>query len=401
MENKAITFYGDAANRIVELLSNNIASKTVTEKPKEIKTVAENQTEIKTVTEKPKVTTEQNDKESELTCKVKRPTDCGDLDKSTCKSGIYQIFPGKTSGFNVFCEMEKHGGGWTVFQHRMNGKTPFYRDWASYKRGFGNQSEEFWLGNDHLHQLTSQGKYKLRIDMKDFENNRKYALYQNFSFGSESSCYVLRISGYSGDAGDSMAYQNRMKFSTKDKDNDNYRGSCAVKFKGAWWYKGCHYSNLNGLYLKGKHKSFADGIEWYTWKAVTFYGETANKVVELLSDNYACKTVKEKPPKKIVDEGEDDDEPDSSCTVKRPTDCGDLDKSTCKSGIYKIFPDKTSGFKVFCEMKKHGGGWTVFQRRMNGKTIFIETGTLIKKDFVIRMKNFDWVGGIMDVTTAT
>ncbi|XP_076101238.1 microfibril-associated glycoprotein 4-like [Mytilus galloprovincialis] len=266
----SVTFYGEAANKIVELLSDNIASKTVTEKPEEIKTVAENQTEIKTVTEKPKVTTEQNNEESELTCKVKRPADCGDLDKSTCKSGIYQIFPDKTSGFKVFCEMEKHGGGWTVFQRRINGKTPFYRDWDSYKRGFGNQSEEFWLGNEHLHQLTSQGKYKLRIDMKDFENNRKYALYEKFSFGSERSCYVLSISGYSGDAGDSMAYQNRMKFSTKDKDNDNYRGSCAVKFKGAWWYKGCHYSNLNGLYLKGKHKSFADGIEWYTWKGYQY-----------------------------------------------------------------------------------------------------------------------------------
>ncbi|XP_076090213.1 uncharacterized protein LOC143062389 [Mytilus galloprovincialis] len=80
---------------------------------------------------------------------------------------------------------------------------------------------------------------------------------------------------------------------------------------------------------------------------VTFSGETATKVVELLSDNCACKKVKE---------DDDDDEPQSPCTVKRPTDCGELDKSTCKSGIYKIFPDKMFGFKVFCEMKKHAAG---------------------------------------------
>lgn len=46
-------------------------------------------------------------------------------------------------------------------------------------------------------------------------------------------------------------------------------------------------------------------------------------------------------------------------SVKRPNDCSDLNKSTCKSWIYKIYPENTPGFKVFCEMEKHGGGWTV------------------------------------------
>jgi len=45
--------------------------------------------------------------------------------------------------------------------------------------------------------------------------------------------------------------------------------------------------------------------------------------------------------------------------VKRPLDCGELDKSTCKSGVYKIYPKKTSGFEVYCEMEKNGGGWMV------------------------------------------
>ena len=34
----------------------------------------------------------------------------------------------------------------------------FYRDWAAYKRGFGSQLGEFWLGNDHIHALTAQGR---------------------------------------------------------------------------------------------------------------------------------------------------------------------------------------------------------------------------------------------------
>jgi hypothetical protein len=40
-------------------------------------------------------------------------------------------------------------------------------------------------------------------------------------------------------------------------------------------------------------------------------------------------------------------------------DCGELDKTTCKSGVYKIYPKNTSGFEVYCEMEKNGGGWTV------------------------------------------
>ncbi|XP_063404710.1 ryncolin-2-like [Mytilus trossulus] len=201
-----------------------------------------------------------------LYLKVKRPTDCGDLDKSTSKSGIYKIFPDKLSCFKAFCEMEKHGGGWTVFQRRMNGETNFYREWNAYKQGFGDQSQEFWLGNDYLHLLTSQGHYSLRIDMEDFENRQTYAVYDHFSVGSESSGYILSVSDYSGYAGDSMAFQNGQKFSTKDRDNDKSSTDCAVVYKGAWWYNACHFSNLNGLYLKGNHTSFADGVIWETWK---------------------------------------------------------------------------------------------------------------------------------------
>lgn len=37
----------------------------------------------------------------------------------------------------------------------MNGKTDFYRTWSEYRVGFGNLSEEFWLGmlSSHLHQI--------------------------------------------------------------------------------------------------------------------------------------------------------------------------------------------------------------------------------------------------------
>ncbi|VDI30097.1 Hypothetical predicted protein [Mytilus galloprovincialis] len=205
----------------------------------------------------------------------KRPSDCMDFDKSTCKSGIYKIYPEKTSGFNVFCEMEEHGGGWTVFQRRMNGIINFYRNWESYKSGFGNMKGEHWLGNEHLHQLTSQGKYMLRIDMSDFENNHRHAIYSQFSVGSESAGYKLDITGYSGNADDAMNYHNGLKFSTMDND----KNSCAVTFKGGWWYNECHHSNLNGLYLKGSNTTFGEGINWFQWKGHKYSLKTTTMMI--------------------------------------------------------------------------------------------------------------------------
>ena len=71
---------------------------------------------------------------------------------------------------------------------------------------------------------------------------------------------------FSGNSGDSLAFHRGMPFTTKDQDSDSEDGNCAITFKGAWWYKDCHHSNLNGLYLRGNHSSEADGVNWIHWK---------------------------------------------------------------------------------------------------------------------------------------
>ncbi|XP_019640753.1 PREDICTED: ficolin-1-like [Branchiostoma belcheri] len=184
-------------------------------------------------------------------------------------SGVYTIYPdgGGKSPVHVYCDMDTDGGGWTLFQKRQDGSVNFYQDWQAYKTGFGDLIGEFWLGNDHLHRLTAQDVYELRVDLEDFEGNTAYAKYNIFRVEDEVHKYRLTVDGYSGTAGDGMTAHHDMFFSTWDRDNDIHdTDDCAETYKGAWWYSSCHESNLNGQYLIGSHQSFADGVNWYHWK---------------------------------------------------------------------------------------------------------------------------------------
>ena len=165
------------------------------------------------------------------------------------------------------------GGGWIVFQRRVDASVDFYRGWQDYKSGFGDLNGNFWLGLEKLHKLTSPGKGAiLRVDIKHFTypNTSKYAEYRDFEILSESEGYKLIIGSYSGSAGDCLSPQNNCKFTTKDRDNDKKAASnCAQENKGAWWYHACHESNLNGLY-PAQGQTGASYMSW--WKVSGFNG---------------------------------------------------------------------------------------------------------------------------------
>ena len=86
----------------------------------------------------------------------------------------------------------------------------------------------------------------IRFDLEDFDGNKVFAEYKVFYVDGESDNYRVHVSSYSGSAGDSFSFTNGMQFSTKDRDHDIYNGQCAVSYHGAWWYKNCYTSNLNG-----------------------------------------------------------------------------------------------------------------------------------------------------------
>ena len=102
--------------------------------------------------------------------------------------------------------METDGGGWSVFQRRMDGSVDFYRNWTDYEEGFGDLNGEFWLGLSKIHRLTQDGTdYTLRVDLEDFENEIRYAKYSTFNVGDSTTDYTITVAGYYGDARDSLA----------------------------------------------------------------------------------------------------------------------------------------------------------------------------------------------------
>ncbi|KAM8934331.1 ficolin-1-A-like [Pelodytes ibericus] len=196
-------------------------------------------------------------------------------------TGWYTIYPDGKKPLTVLCDMDTDGGGWIVFQKRSDGSVNFNRDWETYRKGFGSQLSEFWLGNRNIHLLTEQGQFTLRIDFEDFEGNCTFATYSDFCIEDEMKNYALRYSKFAGgNAGDSFETQKEEAFSTLDRNNDKSKKdgqSCAQYFKGGWWFEACHESHLNGEYLKGSHNIKGKGIIWHSFRG-NFYSLKATQM---------------------------------------------------------------------------------------------------------------------------
>ncbi|XP_005108235.1 tenascin-R-like [Aplysia californica] len=104
-------------------------------------------------------------------------------------------------------------------------------------------------------------RYELRVDIS-FNGQDYYANYDNFTLFGEAENYRIRVSGYSGNSSNGLSYHNDQPFTTKDRDNDaKSSDNCAVEYHGAWWYKTCHNSNLNG---KWGSQEYGEGLVWGT-----------------------------------------------------------------------------------------------------------------------------------------
>ena len=150
--------------------------------------------------------------------------------------------------------------GWIIIHQHVDSPFDWSLPWADYKAGFGFIAADFWLGLEKVHLLTSSQPYRLRVEVQERSTDLWYsAEYWTFKIGDElNTKYRLELSGYSGDAGDSLQYEddwngdgrfgmynhNGMKFSTHEQDNDFDIRNCANIRLGGWWHNSCLYSCL-------------------------------------------------------------------------------------------------------------------------------------------------------------
>ena len=146
----------------------------------------------------------------------------------------------------MYCDQTTDGGGWVVFQKRLDGSLDFYRGWDDYKRGFGNLNGEFWLGLDKIHRLTKE-RSRLHVDLEETTGKTAYAEYDFFGVASERSKYKLSLGTYSG----KLCFKKIISYSSIIGINFSFFFSFLATFNSISTF----YCNIHSLYYQlSKHK---------------------------------------------------------------------------------------------------------------------------------------------------
>ncbi|KAM6907276.1 angiopoietin-related protein 5 [Xenentodon cancila] len=219
--------------------------------------------------------------------------DCSDIKDNLMSavpkipSGIYIVHPENTDfSFEVFCEMDYMGGGWTVMHRRNDGLTDFKRPWSDYVDGFGHLPGEHWLGLKKVYHIVNQkdARFQLHIALVSHDDIASYASYDDFRLDNETQFFRIHLGRYAGSAGDAFRgydqeqNQDTAPFSASDVDNDGCNPfctignstveSCSIRYNHTgWWFNQCGLANLNGSPEGAEQSHRQRGhILWDTWR---------------------------------------------------------------------------------------------------------------------------------------
>ncbi|XP_071836575.1 uncharacterized protein [Apostichopus japonicus] len=331
------------------------------------------------------------------------PKDCQDV-QSQCStsnsSGVYIIKPdGFEEPFEVFCNNDVGGGGWTVIQRRDSGAVNFNRSWSHYKDGFGFLSTEFWLGNEKLSYLTNQADYELRVDILLSNGVSFFTSYRGFRIADEWGQYKATYIG---------AYEiNPPGTVIPTCPTNTIYGTCSCKATcdDPNGQSGCNRDCLGsegctcpaGFLMQGSDCINASECGCFVAEAnlvipngETFVNDDCTQKCscnnnQLTCEDYRCSTnavcdVRDGARKCSCNEGY---EGDGETCEPLFTDCQDVyDAGHRQDGVYTIMPTgwPDPPFNVHCKME-NGGGWTVFQRRTDDSVDFYRNWDAYKNGF--------------------
>ena len=213
-----------------------------------------------------------------------KPKDCYDLKcyrVSRGEDGSHTIYPDTENvtqwQLDVSCDQITDGGGWIIYQRRLDGSVNFERNWDDYKNGFGiigGDTEEMWLGNENVYQLLqgnasskassnarSNGstgtEFELRFEVHSFDGDSGWVSCYPIQMSPEYDNYSLTwdtieesLPGLNRD----LEYHKNKPFTTIDRVNS--MPYCISNFRGGWWFGRCVKLFLNGVYISENQMAY-------------------------------------------------------------------------------------------------------------------------------------------------
>lgn len=201
---------------------------------------------------------------------------------SSSTSGTYTIDPNGGSysdKFNVYCDMETDGGGWTLVWSNLKNYTS--RPVTSMTRanaiGSGvwyngtlsanKESFEVYMGLGMWNTILSNTSGSLRYEWRyDFGVAKTQEAKFTLAPFSASNNYAINLTNYVQLVGSTTAglwsYTNGQSFSTYDGDYDSYSGNCSSFYSNTpWWYRDCWDGSINGGGQNSGH-GYYNGAYW-------------------------------------------------------------------------------------------------------------------------------------------
>ena len=163
--------------------------------------------------------------------------------------------------------MSNYAGYTVLFRKLARVNKIFYRNWDEYKNGFGNLTDNYWMGLEKMYQITNRKGYNLFIELgtnSSFSN----ITHRNFFIYSENYYYKLNLgTKISGTLYDNSVYHHGLNFTTFDQDHDARNNSnCAIVTKGGWWFSNCYSMCLTCEHTAGQYQPFSGATnENLTW----------------------------------------------------------------------------------------------------------------------------------------
>ena len=164
------------------------------------------------------------------------PMSCYDLQQlGDEESGIRTIYPWRSYpnlGQIVYCDQKTDGGGWTLIQKRGNSSwadwaEDFQKTWIEYQFGFGNIAEDFWLGNEIIHEMTSTSLQELRIEFYQIKSKEtKWGKWKYFHVADADEKFQIKVGRFYGNSTNILKDANRKYFSTRDEVNGRNAQGC-------------------------------------------------------------------------------------------------------------------------------------------------------------------------------